>query len=380
MPRNPRMAIILAVATISLAACAGHIVSVTEQASTAPVNTPASTPTAVPVVQPSPVPPTETAAPEPVSISADNIARIGPVRSFSMNSAVRAIDFSPDGSQLVAAAGNGDNYRLTIWNIADGAALHELVGHTAIVWDAAFSPDGQYVASSSKDQTVRVWRADDGSQVQVFQAPGEVSSVAFTPDGRYLAYGGVDGWPQAAIWLVEVGSWNQVMQVEEGWNIPAILFTPDSLLMIAGGISRNVRAWYIPQGDQVYVIYYPGQVLDLALSPDARTLAGAPCTESSGNTCQNVELWLRDAGTGHIKARIFAGAHTVQALQYSPSGELLLTGDQVGVLKAWAMPAADLQATVQLHSGSIEDLAISPDGSLLASAGSDGTVRLWGAP
>jgi len=374
------MAGILALAAFSLAACAGRTASVTEPAPTATVNTPASTPTAEPVVQPTPVPPTETSAPEPVAISAGNISQLGPVRFFSMNSVVRAIDFSPDGSLLVAAAGNGDSYRLAIWRVADGAVLHELVGHTAIVWDAAFSPDGQYVASSSKDRTVRVWRVDDGSQVQVFQAPDEVSSVAFTPDGHYLAYGGVDGWPQAAIWLVEVGGWNQVMKVEEGWNIPAILFTPDSLLMIAGGISRNVRAWYIPQGDQVYIIYFPGQVLDLALSPDAGTLAAAPCTESSGNTCQNVELWLRDAGNGNIKARLFAGAQPVQALQYTPAGDLLLTGDQVGALKAWAMPAGDLQSTVQLHAGSIEDLAISPDGSLLASASSDGTVRLWGVP
>jgi WD40 repeat protein len=331
--------------------------------------------------------PTEPAqSPEPTStparrlIGSGNIGQLQPFRAFTMEAAIRAVEFSPDGSLLASASGDSDSYEVALWDVESGQLVRKLTGHTAIVWDVTFSPDGQYLASSSKDQTVRVWQVADGAQVHVFNAPGEVTSVAFTPDGRYLAYGGVDSWPVAAVWLVETGTWNQVLQVEEGWNIPAILFTPDSLLMIAGGISRNVRAWYVPQGDQVYIIYFPGQVYDLALSPDSRTLAAAPCTESSANICQNVELWLRDAGSGAIQARIFAGTSPIQALQYSPDGGLLLTGSQDGVLKAWSMPGAEILVTLPLHPGTIEDLAFSPGGDLLATAGSDGTVRVWRAP
>jgi WD40 repeat protein len=331
-----------------------------------------------PTPEPSPLP-EATPTPARRTIQSGNISQLLPLRAFSMDAAVRAVDFSPDGSLLAAASGDEKSFEVVVWEVESGRLAHALTGHSAIVWDVAFSPDGRYLASSSKDHSVRVWQVEDGTQIQVFDAPDEVTSVAFTPDGQYLAYGGVDDWPQAAVWVVEVGSWKPVVKVEEGWNIPAIVFTPDSLLMIAGGISRNVRAWYIPQGNQVYIIYYPGQVYDLALSPDAHTLAAAPCTESSTNTCLNVELWLREAGTGEIQARIYAGTSPIHAMCYSPDGALLLSGSQDGVLKAWDR-GGNLLATQQMHPGTLDDIAFSPAGDLLATAGSDGTVRLWRAP
>jgi WD40 repeat protein len=43
------------------------------------------------------------------------------------------------------------------------AHLHRtLSGHSEMVWRVAFSPDGQYLASGSYDQTIRVWSARDG--------------------------------------------------------------------------------------------------------------------------------------------------------------------------------------------------------------------------
>jgi WD40 repeat protein len=372
--------------TLYLASCMllGALAACTGATQPAPEVTPTelsvepTTDLSSPTSEPSPVPEfTPTPARHP--IQSGNISQLQPFRAFSMDAAVRAVDFSPDGSLLVAASGDDNSYEIALWEVESGQLIHTLAGHTAIIWDVAFSPDGRFLASGSKDQSVRVWQVEDGEQIQVFNTPGEVTSVAFTPDGRYLAYGGVDGWPQAAVWVVDVGTWDPVVKVEEGWNIPAIVFTPDSLLMIAGGISRNVRAWYIPQGNQVYLIYYPGQVYDLALSPDAHTLAAAPCTESSANTCLNVELWLREAGTGEIQARIYAGTSPIYALRYSPNGALLLSGSQDGMLKAWDRDG-NLLATMQLHPGTLEDIAFSPLGDLLATAGSDGTVRLWRAP
>jgi WD40 repeat protein len=350
--------------------------AVPAQTTPSPTEEQAPAQTAIPTA----VPLETTLAPARQVIDEKNLARLQSYRAFTMPAAVRAVEFSPDGTLLAAACGDGESSDVTIWDVESGERVYTLSGHTAIVWDVTFSPDGRYLATSSKDQTARIWQASDGTPIQLFRAPGEVTSAAFTPDGRYFAYGGVDGWPNAAVWLVDTGTWNQVVKVEEGWNIPAILFTPDSRLMIAGGISRNVRAWYIPEGDQVYILYYPGQVFDLALSPDARTLAGAPCTESKDNTCQNVELWLRDAGSGAIQARIYAGSSPIQALRYAPGGRLLLTGSQDGMLKGWAMPEGSLLTTIPLNTGTIEDLAFSPGGELLATAGSDGTIRIWNAP
>lgn len=332
----------------------------------------------VPTATQTPPEPTPTATREPFSQATIN--DLVPEHVFSMGAAVRAISISPDGSLLAAASGDDQSYEIGIWSLTSGEQVGLIQGHTAIIWDVAFSPDGSLLASSSMDLTVRVWRVEDGAQIFRFDAPGQISSVAFTPDGRYLAFGGVENWPVAAVWVLQVDSWSQIAKVEEAWNIPAIIFTPGSRLMIAGGISRNVRAWYIPEGNQVYRLYFPGQLYDLALSPDASVLAAAPCVLSSANQCVETELWLRDPGTGDILTEVSAGSSAVFALTYSPDGSMLIAGNQAGSLLIWAMPEARNLGVLQLHPGAIEDLAFNPDGSRLISAGSDGTIRVWRTP
>ncbi len=63
---------------------------------------------------------------------------------------------------------------LRVWTF-QGDCIAELVGHTALVYNAACSDDGSLIASGSEDNTVRTWRPD-GHCLQTIHHPGTLRS------------------------------------------------------------------------------------------------------------------------------------------------------------------------------------------------------------
>jgi len=48
----------------------------------------------------------------------------------------------------------------------DGQEIRTLIGHSNSVYGAAFSPDGEIIASSSWDKTIKIWRVKDGQEIR----------------------------------------------------------------------------------------------------------------------------------------------------------------------------------------------------------------------
>jgi WD40 repeat protein len=75
-----------------------------------------------------------------------------------------------------------------MWDVATGRALGFDLRHSDGILGAAFSPNGQFIATASEDTTAKLWRTRDGAPVGTFAPHGYwVWDVAFSPDSTRLA-------------------------------------------------------------------------------------------------------------------------------------------------------------------------------------------------
>lgn len=100
--------------------------------------------------------------------------------------AARALQFSPDGRWLIGSGW----FRLFRWDLADRSLATLPTEHHGLIGSIDYSADGRYVASISRKTDSAVYLLDplDGRVLRRFQ-PHDLcgASVAVSPDQRYLA-------------------------------------------------------------------------------------------------------------------------------------------------------------------------------------------------
>ncbi len=334
-----------------------------------------STPTMVP---PTPTLALPSATPTQIAINADTILMIEIFRTLSPQEIVRSLAFTSDGAVLAAAGGNSDDFAVHIWDVASGEAIGILGGHSGIVWDVAFSPDGQLLASASSDGTAIIWDWRNGDILKTLNFPDQVGSVSFSPDGQTLAVGGLDDLQnlKAAIWTFSTSTWEPLLKIPEYVNITAMTYSPNGRMLIGGGASRNVQVWRTSDGTSIFTLNHAHQVLSAAVSPDSSIAATGTCAKTLNEQCTEGSVWLWDLSTGRLINRLAEFPDVVESVAFSPDGSLLLAASRDGTLRVYDTSNYAL-AFVAAPPGGNGALALSPDGSLLATGGVKGDVRLW---
>jgi len=94
-----------------------------------------------------------------------------------------AYTLTPDGRMIISGGANG---WLSAYDIA-GNTLGEFRGHTGTITGLAVSPDGRTLASSSYDQTVRLWNVANGELLVTLFHSSQNEWVAWTTTGHYAA-------------------------------------------------------------------------------------------------------------------------------------------------------------------------------------------------
>ena len=105
-------------------------------------------------------------------------------------------------------------------------------GHELAVVSVAVSPDSNYVATGSKDKSIKLWDRSTGREIRSFLGhEATVTSIEFTADGKYLISGGND----RAIRIWDVHSGNEVYHIATDDIVTDIAVDPKMKFFVVAG-------------------------------------------------------------------------------------------------------------------------------------------------
>ncbi|MCM6775369.1 hypothetical protein NDR87_16175 [Nocardia sp. CDC159] len=242
----------------------------------------------------------------------------------------------------------------------------ELVGHSDAVSEVTFSPDGNTIASISRDQTVVLWDVQRRVRRATLGHPAWLRTVSFSPDGHTLATGGDD--QLVVLWNVDTGLPVAHLPGHTG-RVKTLAFSADGQVLASAGADRTVIVWDLKNKvPLVRLDGHAGAVQTVAFSPDARIVA-------TGSADQTIGLWDRESGAR--LATLAGHTQSVDSVAFSPDGATLASASPDQTVRLWDVGRRAAVTTLRGHTAEARTVAFSPDGRTLASGGHDLTVILW---
>ena len=102
------------------------------------------------------------------------------------NNDLLAVSFTPAGSEVIIGDQNGELRIVTV----SGFVRRVLSGHTSLIEQIKFNHAGKFMATASKDKTLRLWNMENlKEQPQVLANNDWVWSMAFSPDDDQIMAG-----------------------------------------------------------------------------------------------------------------------------------------------------------------------------------------------
>jgi hypothetical protein len=202
-------------------------------------------------------------------------------------------------------------------------------GHTRAIRVAAFSPDGQKVATASRDTTARLWDAQTGRELHVLIAHSNVMrALAFSPDGTKLVT--VAAEPVAHVWDTATG--RQLFALKDQSSpLGRLAFSPDGRFLAAGSMGRSIRIWDAGTFQSLASWRTRAGIQALEFSPDGKRLVVVASDFTSEFVPPSIEIW--DVETARLVLAMPGDSSIVLAAKFNPDGRLLGTTSVKGAAR-----------------------------------------------
>ena len=245
--------------------------------------------------------------------------------------------------------------------------VQTLRGHSSRVWSVTISPDSKILASSSGDQTIKLWQLSTGKEIRTLEGHNYwARTLAITPDGEILASGSDDN--TIKLWQLSTGKFLRTIKGHSRW-VRALMMTPDVEILASASNDQTIKLWQLSTGKELHTLTgHNDWVSTLTMTPDGQILV-------SGSNDQTIKLW--NVSTGRELYTFTAHSDWVRSLAITPDGQILASGSYDKTIKLWQLSTGQELCTLKGHTEGVRTLAITQDGQILASGSDDNSIKLW---
>src|SRR6185503_2406270 len=297
---------------------------------------------------------------------------------------IGGMTLSRDGKTRIVATGHS---QIKFMDLDTGEIKRTFTGHTNMVYIGELSPDEKLLASSSRDQTARIWDVATGKELHKLGGfRCSVKAVSFSPNGRLLAASGNDG--MLKLWDVKTGKELKSLVHRDSPDIDmstyAFVFNRDGKQIYAGNGDGTISVWDVATGKETRNWKaHESYVFKLALSSDHRRLL------SYGDAA--VKVWdtttWRELQTLSMPKTPGTGSSFSSSVAISHDGKLIAATDvdfdakQTTYLAlnivVWNTKTGERLFLLSGHKFDINGLIFTRDDRFLVTGSVERTIKFW---
>ncbi len=280
------------------------------------------------------------------------------------SAAVWSAKFSPNGQRVVTASAD----RLArVFDAQTGRLLFTLDGYGATLFFAAFSADGLRIVTAGADRTARVFDAKDGRLLLTLaQHSLAVLYAAFSPDGQRIVTASED--QRARVFDAKNGQLLLTL-TEHFAAVKAAAFSPDGQRIVTASEDQRARVFDAKDGRLLFAL--PGHtaaVLSVGYSFDNKRLI----TASEDSTAR-----VFDAKDGRLLLALAGHNGAIKSAAFSPDNRRIVTASEDQTMRVFDAEDGRPLFSLLGHTDWVLFADFSPDSQRIVSASYDRTARIW---
>ncbi len=238
-------------------------------------------------------------------------------------------------------------------------------GHTDIINKITFSPNNQFIATASFDNTARLWNLSGQKLAEFKGHTSRVNDVTFSRNSDLVATGSSDN--TARLWNL---SGQELKQLTGGYHsIFGVNFSLDGQQIVTVGGDGRVRVWDLSGQPLRELKVTPNIIFSVTFSPNGKQIATAANDNmvrlinlSGASTTSEFDLLADRTIDFQFNAQI------VETISFSPDGKFVATTED-GMMRIWNLSGQKVaEIRPKPTESKIDSVVFSPDGKFITTA------------